>query len=570
MSAKRDAGTLTASRRMKTFVLAVILLLATPALAHAETAITARDVPLHGQRTLTASAPPRFDLVGVHWQGSGSVSFRTRSFGGRWSGWRAAAPEAEDGPDRPVDPRWRVGNPYWTGASNRIEYRLHGRVTRLRAYFVWSTVDALPVRSLSIAGSPKLIPRAGWGADESIRRAPPAYAPSVQYAIVHHTAGTNSYTASESAAIVRGIEVYHVKGNGWNDIGYNFLVDKYGQVFEGRYGGVDKNVIGAHAEGFNSGSFGVAVLGTYNAAAPPPAAQTALSNLIAWRLDVAHVDPLSTLMVTSGGNPRYAAGTPVFLHAVSGHRDTGFTTCPGDALYARLAAIASRAAASGLPKLYAPTARGQLGGTIEFRARLSTSEPWTVTVADSTGATVASGTGTGTNVDWTWDAATAAPGRYGWAIAAGPDVRPASGFVGAAPVPLALKGASVKPGTVSSGHPVTISYTLTASATVTAVLRDTTGRQLATLFSDRRSAGTRTFTFAADGVADGRYTIVLTATDGTKTVGATLPVTVDRTLVSLESSARAFSPNGDGRKDDVTFAFRLARPANVRVDVQQA
>ena len=91
---------------------------------------------------------------------------------------------------------------------------------------------------------------------------------------------------------MRGIEVYHVKGNGWNDIGYNFLVDKYGQVFEGRYGGVDKNVIGAHAEGFNTGSVGVAVLGTYGSAAPPAAARTALANLLAWRLDVAHVDPL--------------------------------------------------------------------------------------------------------------------------------------------------------------------------------------------------------------------------------------------------------------------------------------
>ena len=116
---------------------------------------------------------------------------------------------------------------------------------------------------------------------------------------MHHTAGTNAYSPSQSAAIVRGIEIYHVKGNGWNDIGYNFLVDKYGQVFEGRYGGADKNVIGAHAEGFNTGSFGVAVLGTYTSSAPPAAAQTALANLIAWRLDIAHVDPLSTLMVAS-------------------------------------------------------------------------------------------------------------------------------------------------------------------------------------------------------------------------------------------------------------------------------
>src|SRR5437870_7834653 len=100
-----------------------------------------------------------------------------------------------------------------------------------------------------------------------------------------------------------GIEIYHVKGNGWNDIGYNFLVDRYGQVFEGRYGGVDRNVVGAHAEGFNTGSVGVAVIGTFESSGITPAARAALVSLLAWRLDVAHVDPLSTLNFLSGGNP---------------------------------------------------------------------------------------------------------------------------------------------------------------------------------------------------------------------------------------------------------------------------
>src|SRR5205085_615826 len=218
----------------------------------------------------------------------------------------------------------------------------------------------------------------------SIRRAAPRYAASLQFALVHHTAGTNSYTAAESAAIVRGIEVYHVKGNGWNDIGYNFLVDKYGQVFEGRYGGVDKNVIGAHAEGFNTGSVSVALIGTYQSAAPTTAEKTALADLLAWRLDLAHVDPLSTVTVASGGNARFPAGTPVFLRAVSGHRDTGFTTCPGAALYAQLGALARQAAVGGLPKLYAPSVHGQLGGAITFQGRLTEALPWTVTVADAT------------------------------------------------------------------------------------------------------------------------------------------------------------------------------------------
>ena len=137
------------------------------------------------------------------------------------------------------------------------------------------------MRKLSIAGSPAIIPRSGWQADETIRRAPPQYAGTLSFALVHHTVNTNDYSPEQSAAIVRGIEIYHVKGNGWNDIGYNFLVDRYGQVFEGRYGGVDKNVIGAHSQGFNTGSVGVAVIGTFDKTGIPPAARTALEQLLA-------------------------------------------------------------------------------------------------------------------------------------------------------------------------------------------------------------------------------------------------------------------------------------------------
>jgi hypothetical protein len=558
---------------MKPFAVVAILFFAAPALASAETSIVARDVPLHGGRTL-AGATPRFNLVGVHWRGSGSVSFRTRSLSGSWSAWRPAAPEAEDGPDRPVQPGWRIGNPYWTGAADAIAYRLHGTVTRLRAYFVSSAVDDLPPRRLSIAGSPPIITRPAWGADESIRRAPPRYAPAVQYSLVHHTAGTNNYSPSQSAAIVRGIEVYHVKANGWNDIGYNFLVDKYGQVFEGRYGGVDQNVIGAHAQGFNTGSVGVAVLGTYNSAPPPLAAQTAVAGLLAWRLDVAHVDPLSTLTVASGGNPRFPVGVPVFLRAISGHRDTGFTDCPGDALYARLGAIAQTVAATGLPKLYAPSVQGAPGGVVTFRARLSTALPWTVIVADATGKEIASGSGTSADVYWTWDASTAAQARYSWTISAGDEVTRAQGFVGTAPVPLALKSPTAKPATISpdadgKSDRTTITYSLTAGAQVTAVLRGSDGRSLATLFTEQQRAGKHSFVFAANDVADGRYTIVLTATNGKTTVSASVPLVVDRTLSLFTVTPPVFSPNGDGRADTVAFSFHLARPAHVRLDVKR-
>src|ERR671936_1222905 len=428
--------------------------------------MTMREVPLHGGRTLTGM-PTRFDMVGLHWRGSGSVDFRTRSAAGRWSAWHRAAPEAEDVPNAgTAEARaahgWRLGNPYWTGQSNRIAYRLHGSVTRLRAYFIESPDERVPRRRLSMPTSPPIISRLAWSANEAIRRAPPQYAPTLQLALVHHTAGTNSYTRTQSAAIVRGIYVYHVKGNGWNDIGYNFLVDKYGQVFEGRYGGVDKNVVGAHAEGFNTGSVGVALLGTYQSVAPTVAEKTALVNLLAWRLDVAHVDPLSSLTFTSGGNARFPAGTPVFLRAVSGHRDTGFTTCPGSVVYSLLGALARQAATTGLPKLYAPKVQGQLGGPIRFQAHLTEPLPWTVTVADPTGAVAATGSGTGEEVDWTWDATAAAQSGHTWTIAAGDTVRPATGTLGTPAAALELKSVSATPRTITDT--AQISYTLTAPA----------------------------------------------------------------------------------------------------------
>jgi N-acetylmuramoyl-L-alanine amidase len=549
---------------VKIAVAALLVFVATPAAAFGEVSMTMREVPLHGGRTLAGTAP-RFDMVGLHWRGPGSVQFRTRAVDGRWSVWREAAPEAEDVPnDGTAEARaahgWRLGNPYWTGDSDRIVYRLHGRVTRLRAYFIDSPDERIPLRRLSIAGSPPIISRLAWGANESIRRAPPQYAPSLQFALVHHTAGSNSYTASQSAAIVRGIEVYHVKGNGWNDIGYNFLVDKYGQVFEGRFGGVDKNVIGAHAEGFNTGSVGVALLGTYSVTAPAAAAKNALVNLLAWRLDLAHIDPLSSMTATSGGNARFPVGTPVFLRAVSGHRDTGFTTCPGAALYAQLGALARQTATIGLPKLYAPSVQGQLGGLIRFQARLSEPLPWVANVIDSTGAVVATGSGTGGKVDWTWDATTVPPAVYTWSISAGDTVRPASGRIGTAPVPLAIKSPTAT--TPTAGDSTQISYTLSTAATVTATLRTTDGRDVGVLFTQQHAAGKQSFRFETASVPEGRYVIVLSATNGRSTVTATIPVLVDRTVRSL--AVAPVVANGQ-----LTFSFELTRPASVRLAVAQ-
>jgi hypothetical protein len=519
---------------MRAVLAAVVALLSMPAAAHAVTpTMTVRDVPLHASRSLAASPPP-FNLVGLHWRGDGTVSFSARTTSGRWTPWT----QADD--DERVQRGWHLGGLDWTGAADAIRFRTTGRVTRLRAYYVSSPVEPIPARRLQVAGSPLIISRFSWQADESIRRRAPRYSDGVHYAVVHHTAGSNNYTREQSAAIVRGIEIYHVKGNGWDDIGYNFLVDKYGQVFEGRYGGVDKAVIGAHAQGFNDGSVGVAVLGSYGSTKPSAAAVTALEHVLAWKLDLAHADPLSTLTWKSGGNPRFAAGVPVFLRAISGHRDTGFTDCPGNALYAMLPQIAKAVAALGGPKIYAPAVVQSGEGQVRFTARLSTAQPWTVTVTGTDGLLVAEGSGEGTTVDWTWDASVAPPDRYTWTIAS-PDARSASGTLGATAA-LAVQKATAAPAAVAPGETTTVSYTLTAAATVTATLASASGQTLATLVNAPKRAGPQTLSFTPPpGLANGSYSIVVSATAGARTVTATVPVTIDDILTGLTSTGTQLS-----------------------------
>ena len=558
---------------------ALLLLVLTPGSAWAAgPTIVSRDVPLGGGRALAFAAPKRFHLVGLHWQGTGTVAFRTRAVGGRWTRWRGAAPEREDRPDAGTaeaarSARWRVGNPYWVGDSDGIEYRVRGHVRRLRAHFVSSPASAIPLRAVSIAGSPAVLRRVSWGANEATRRSRPVFARSLRFALVHHTAGSNSYGPAQSAAIVRAIQLYHVRGNGWNDVGYNFLVDKYGQVFEGRYGGVTRNVVGAHAQGFNTGSVGVALLGNYDAGTATPKAFTALTKLLAWRLDLAHVDPASTLTWISSGNPRFPAGAPVFLRTISGHRDTGFTSCPGGRLYAQLNRLGARVATTGLPKLYAPRVRGSVGGRVRFTARLSGPLPWSVKVRDAAGRAVASGSGTGSSVDWTWDAVAAPRRPYTYSIEAGPTVRPATGTLGGKPVrappPPLLGSLTIEPPTLTPSDDYSlVSYRLGSPALVTATFEDANGTTLGTLFSEPKEAGDHSFRFSATGVPDGRYRIVVVATTaaGTQATGSVW-VVVSRVLRSFAVAPPAFSPNGDGRLDRavVTLVLVARVHASVRV-----
>ena len=557
---------------------AVLVVLAFPAAAWGEATLVTRELSVNGARTLAAAeAPSRFNLLGLHWRGSGRVLFRVRGTAG-WSAWREAEAEAEDLPDRgAVEARrmrgWRIGSPWWTGSAERVQVRTNGRVQRVRAHFVWSPVEEAPARSPQIADDPKIILRRTWGANERIRRDAPRYAPTLQTAIVHHTAGAAGSSPAESAAIVRGIQTYHVRGNGWDDIGYNFLVDRFGQIFEGRYGGIERNVIGAHAQGFNTGSVGIAVLGSYGGSGPPAATREALARLIAWRLDVAHVDPVSRVSVISSGNPRFRAGLPTWMRTVSGHRDTGFTSCPGAGLYGQLGSLAGRARSIGLPKLFTPEIEGTLGGFVSFSARLSSALPWTVTVWDSGGRQVALGAGFGTSLQWTWDSRLAPPGSYTYQIAAGLNVRPVEGTIGGRAATVAISTLRADPsGFTPNGDGITdqtrISYRLGAAATVTVDLQGADGTPIAPLRSALQQAGRHTFVWDGAGYPDGRYRIVVTARGARgRQVTAAVSVVLSRTLSAFLVTPTAVSPNGDGRRDAASVSFSLALPAIANLQV---
>ncbi|HEY6961185.1 MAG TPA: N-acetylmuramoyl-L-alanine amidase [Gaiellaceae bacterium] len=539
-------------KRLCLILAACLAWAAAPASARAD-GVTMRVVTVApGARQLEAAA--RFDMLAF--KGRGTIRFRTHRLAGGWTRWQPADDDA-----------------MWVGDSDRFEVRAPSRV---RAYEIDSPVTTAPERRVASASEPAIVTRAGWGADEEIVRAKPVYAPAVKLAIVHHTVSPNTYTPAQAAAIVRGIETYHVKGNGWNDIGYNFLVDRFGNVYEGRAGGIDRNVVGAHSEGFNTGTVGISLIGSFQTAQPPKAMQDALVGLLAWRLDVAHVDPLSTVVYTSGGNAKFRAGKAVTLRAISGHRDTGPTECPGAAAYALLPAIAQRVAATGLPKLYAPTVVGVLGGPIRFQARLSRSLAWSVTVVDRSGRTVAAGGGNGALVDWTWSSPIGVKGPFAWTISA-PGIRVATGTIGGGkivpPPPLALTDVSALPSVITPAAdgtiaPATLSFTLSAPATVTVKLVDVASRAaVQTISSGTRPAGPSTVQWSPASVPDGSYQLVVTARSGGARATRWADVVVDREVSGVSVSPAVFSPNHDLMFDTATFGFLLARPAHVQLDV---
>lgn len=360
----------------------------------------ARDrAPGAAEQGLRRQDVRQFSLVGVVWDSPatelhGRVEVRTRATAtGTWSGWQELethnADHAAD-PDTPESASGRIRGataPLWVGESDGVEARVRAAdspgtarsapaaaplptglrlelvdpgeaapppTNRARSEAEPSVLPARPARSARAArqraephvGSrPAITTRRGWGADEKLREKGFVYTKKVKTAFVHHSATGNNYRCSQAPSVIRSIYRYHVNSTGWRDLGYNFLVDKCGNIYEGRAGGVSKPVLGAHTLGFNANSMGIAVLGTYSSKKPSSAALKAIARLTAWKVGLYGMNPRGKTYLKSGGGNLYRKGRKVRLNVISGHRDGFATNCPGKQLYAKLDTARSKAAA---------------------------------------------------------------------------------------------------------------------------------------------------------------------------------------------------------------------------------
>ena len=585
-----------------------------------------------GAASPVIDAGMRFTMAGVicappAQHGEVQALIRTSEDGDTWSRWHVVALErvAEEGGSEQA-----FTEPIWTGGGRYLQVAARGAgdgepapalLRDVRVVAINSTEDAdrasvvvgvLRRAAATVAGfdfaapagamttKPRIVTRAQWGATESWRSGSPDYAP-VKMAFVHHTASGNSYSAAEAPAIVRGVYGYHTRSLHWSDVGYNFLVDRYGVIYEGRYGGVTRGVIGAQVLGFNTGSTGVSVLGTFSTATPPSAVVTSIERLLAWKLDVHHVDPLGTGTLVCGYGQKFRTGQRVTFPAIAGHRDANFTDCPGGRLFAQLPSVRKVAALRGQPKIYGFIAEDPAispnGDGVRDRATIgftvSQAAGWRLEIRNAAGLLVRHLTGEGTVVQTSWagrdDDGRALPDgvytiRADAASAAG-EARPATATVRLDTEAPRVSGIAIAPDPFSpnadgSRDVATLVFVPGEGGAARSSVIETDGTVL------RRLTGWRTVTAATqrttwDGrvgsgsslrpAAEGLATLLLEVRDAAgNTTVKRRTVTVDRTLKLASVSRTTFSPNGDEVHDAVTLPFKLTRAADVTATVVHA
>jgi peptidoglycan hydrolase-like protein with peptidoglycan-binding domain len=321
----------------------------------------------HAVSTLTpVEERSRFTVAGVSWARTASipskdviVQVRVREDQG-WSDWETPG-VTDEGPQGGTNEAVtaRLGtNPLVTDGATAIQVRVDTtnglplpdvRITTINpgtSSADDNLVPHMPAASASAAAlTPTIITRKQWGADESLRGAT-TYNTTVKAITIHHTASSNDYSEATAAAQIRGIYAYDTKGLGWSDIAYNFLVDKFGRIYEGRAGSITAAVRGAHAMGFNTNTMGVAALGNYETATPPAVMVDSLARVAGWKLSQYGVDPTATTQLTSAGGSgtKFAAGVVATLATINAHQNTSYTLCPGKYLFPMMSTIRTKAA----------------------------------------------------------------------------------------------------------------------------------------------------------------------------------------------------------------------------------
>jgi N-acetylmuramoyl-L-alanine amidase len=336
------------------------------------------------------AAPGRFALVGVEWAEPAHVTIelRTRVRKGAWGPW-AVASVLGHGPDRAPDRAAHFGEPIWSGPADYVQLRSSRTVWGVRLHFVAARPSPPPAHAAQAfplaepvldagPGQPPIIARSAWAE----RHAPPSHAPlygTVKLAFVHHSVTPNGYGPAEVPSILLSIFDFHRYVRGYFDIGYNFAVDAFGRIWEARAGGIDLPIVGAHAGGYNEESTGMVVLGSFMDLMPSPAAIGALARLLAWKLSLHGVPVLGRATVEVAAYDAFytpfAPGAHVSLPRIAGHRDGDLTSCPGDALYARLPSmrpqVAQLVGSPARATITAPAAPVQAGTAVVVAGRMT-------------------------------------------------------------------------------------------------------------------------------------------------------------------------------------------------------
>ncbi len=279
----------------------------------------------HGvYKSRVLQAPARFDLAGL----SGELreaELRGRAEGGEWTDWTETA----------------NGDPVWFGGMDELQVRTHDWRPSGSVHYVSVTEGSAQASVRGGNDMPNVVSRRQWGANKKNGGCKPrrdADYGRVKAASVHHTVSAVDYSESQAPGMVLGICRFHRNSNGWDDIGYQALVDRYGNVYEGRAGGLGRAVIGAHAQGVNAQTTGVAVLGTHTSTPVSEKAMRGLVKWLVWKLPEHGLDGTGKArMVSAGGeSARYRAGEKFRTLRIIGHRVTNHTACPGGALVDQL------------------------------------------------------------------------------------------------------------------------------------------------------------------------------------------------------------------------------------------